>query len=148
MVQKIKHGLETYDVAEACSELANFMEILNNWYIRRTRERFWRGDAQAFDTLYTVLVNICKSAAPLMPFVAEYVYKNLSGEESVHLCNYPDLSAIKADEKLMSDMDFVQDLCSTGKFIREEKNLRKRLPLSSLTLIGATLSEEYQAEDA
>ena len=144
LVQKIKHGLETYDVAEACNELTNFMEILNNWYIRRTRERFWRGDSQAFDTLYTVLVNVCKSAAPLMPFAAEYIYKNLTNEESVHLCDYPDLSAIKADEKLMSDMDFVQDLCSTGKFIREEKNLRNRLPLNGLTLIGAKLSDEYQ----
>ena len=142
--QKVKHGLETYDVAEACNELTNFIEILNNWYIRRTRERFWKGEALAFDTLYTVLVNVCKIGAPLMPFIAEYVYKNLSGQESVHLCDYPDLSAIKADEKLMSDMDFVQDLCSTGKFIREEKNLRNRLPLNGLTLIGAELSAEYQ----
>ena len=144
LVQKIKQGLESYEVAEACSELTEFMEILNNWYIRRTRERFWKGDKQAFDTLYTVLVNIAKSSAPLMPFVCEYVYKNLTNEESVHLCDYPDLSAIETQEKLMSDMDFVQSLCRAGKFIREEKNLRNRLPLNSLTLIGAELSAEYQ----
>lgn len=136
--------LENYDVADACSGLADFMEILNNWYIRRTRDRFWEGDRQAFDTLYTVLLNVCKCAAPLMPFISEYIYKNLTQGESVHLCDYPDLSAIKADEKLMADMDFVQELCSTGKFIREEKNLRNRLPLASLTLIGAKLSPEYQ----
>ncbi|MEE6207187.1 MAG: isoleucine--tRNA ligase [Alphaproteobacteria bacterium] len=144
LAQKVKHGLETYDVSEACVETSNFMEILNNWYIRRTRERFWRGDSQAFDTLYTVLVNVAKITAPLMPFICEYIYKNLTGEESVHLCDYPELSSIQADEKLMKDMDFVQDLCSTGKFIREEKNLRNRLPLSSLTIIGSTLSPEYQ----
>ena len=142
--EKLKHGFETYDIAEVCSETAAFMEILNNWYIRRTRERFWRGDAQAFDTLYTVLVNVAKLTAPVMPFIAEYIYKNLTGGESVHLCDYPTLNAIKSDEKLMSEMDFVQDLCSTGKFIREEKNLRNRLPLASMTVIGASLSSEYQ----
>ena len=140
----VKHGLETYDISEACNELAGFVEILNNWYIRRTRERFWRGDAQAFDTLYTVLVNVSKLAAPLMPFVCEYMYKNLTGGESVHLCDYPILSDINENSALIEEMDFVQDLCSTGKFIREEKNLRNRLPLSSLTVIGAKLSPAYQ----
>ena len=141
----VKTGLETYDVALSCNEIALFMEVLNNWYIRRTRDRFWAGDANAFDTLYTVLLNVCKIIAPLMPFVSEYIYKNLSGEESVHLVDYPSLASINYDAKLVEDMDFVQDLCSTGKFIREEKNLRNRLPLSSLTLIGAELGEDYQA---
>jgi len=141
---KVYHGLSTYDVSEATTEAANFMEILNNWYIRRTRDRFWEGDDQAFDTLYTVLVNLSKILAPLMPFVSEYVYKNLTKGESVHLTDFPHLENIKVDEKLVADMDFVQELCSAGKFIREEKNLRNRLPLASLTLIGATLSEAYQ----
>ncbi len=144
LADKVKHGFETYEIAETCSETTAFMEILNNWYIRRTRDRFWAGDAQAFDTLYTVLVNVAKITAPLMPFISEYIYKNLTGAESVHLCDYPTLSNIKADEKLMSDMDFVQDLCSTGKNIREEKNLRNRLPLAELTIVGAKLSPEYQ----
>ena len=128
----------------ATNEVAAFMEVLNNWYIRRTRDRFWEGDANAFDTLYTVLVNVCKIIAPLMPFVTEYVYKNLTGEESVHLADYPALADIKYNAGLVEEMDFVQDLCSTGKFIREEKNLRNRLPLSSLTVIGAELGKEYQ----
>lgn len=144
LANKAKHGFETYDIAEACNETAAFMEILNNWYIRRTRDRFWAGDAQAFDTLYTVLVNVAKIAAPIMPFICEYIYKNLTGNESVHLCDYPNLDAIKTDEKLMSDMDFVQDLCGAGKNLREEKNLRNRLPLAGLTVIGADLSAEYQ----
>ena len=138
--QIVRQGLETYDVSQATGELASFMEVLNNWYIRRTRDRFWEGDAQAFDTLYTVLVNVAKIAAPLMPFVAEYVFKNLTGEESVHLTDYPLLEAINLDEKLVSEMDFLQDLCSAGKFIREEKNLRNRLPLQSLTVVGDNLS--------
>ena len=144
LADKVKNNFESYDIAEACNETAAFMEILNNWYIRRTRDRFWAGDTQAFDTLYTILVNVAKISAPLMPFISEYIYKNLTGAESVHLCDYPTLANIKVDEKLITDMDFVQDLCSTGKNLREEKNLRNRLPLSSLTIIGATLSPEYQ----
>ena len=140
----VKSGLESYDVAQATNETATFMEILNNWYIRRTRDRFWEGDAQAFDTLYTVLVNVAKIIAPLMPFVSEYVYKTLTGGESVHLTDYPTLSEITEDKDLVEKMDFVQDLCSTGKFIREEKNLRNRLPLRSLTVVGAELSPAYQ----
>ncbi len=140
----VKQGLETYDVSMATNEIAAFMEILNNWYIRRTRDRFWEGDAQAFDTLYTVLVNVAKIAAPLMPFVSEYMFKTLTGEESVHLTDYPQLGNIVYDKKLVDSMDFVQDLCSTAKFIREEKNLRNRLPLSSLTVIGAELDVAYQ----
>ena len=140
----VKQGLDTYDVALSCNEIAKFMEVLNNWYIRRTRDRFWEGDGQAFDTLYTVLVNLCKIMAPLMPFVCEYIFKTLTDEESVHLVDYPQLAEIKSDERLMNEMDFVQDLCSAAKFIREEKNLRNRLPLNSLTVIGAEFEKSYQ----
>ena len=91
----------------------------------------------------TNLVNLCKIAAPLLPFVTEYVYKNLTGEESVHLTDYPALSEIKFDNGLVEDMDFLQDLCSAGKYIREEKNLRNRLPLKSLTVVGRQLSDTY-----
>ena len=140
----VKQGLETYDVSMATNEATSFMEVLNNWYIRRTRERFWEGDAQAFDTLYTVLLNLSKILSPLMPFVTEYIYKTLTLEESVHLSDYPELAEITIDEQLVKEMDFLQELCSAGKFIREEKNLRNRLPLASLTLVGADLSSDYQ----
>ena len=139
-----KHGLETYDVSMATNEATSFMEVLNNWYIRRTRERFWEGDEKAFDTLYTVLLNLSKILAPLMPFVSEYIFKTLTNAESVHLTDYPALDSINIDEKLVQEMDFLQELCSAGKFIREEKNLRNRLPLASLTLVGADLSSAYQ----
>ena len=145
--QIVKQGLDTYDVALSCNEIASFMEILNNWYIRRTRDRFWAGDKQAFDVLYTVLVNLSKIMAPLMPFLCEYVYKNLTNGESVHLTDYPMLENIELDETLVEEMDFLQDLCSAGKFIREEKNLRNRLPLASLTVVGDNLgflNEQYK----
>ncbi len=139
----VQKGLLTYDVALATTEVTNFMEILNNWYIRRTRDRFWKGEPEAFNTLYTILLNLSKILAPLMPFAAEYVYKNLTDGESVHLCDYPTLSEIKVNEQLVREMDFVQELCSAAKAIREEKNLRNRLPLSSLTLVGQTLEPSY-----
>ena len=142
-----KKGMETYDVSLSCQEIASFMEVLNNWYIRRSRDRFWEGNNQAFDVLYTVLVNICKIAAPLLPFITEYVFKNLTGEESVHLADYPLLDKVSIDESLVQHMDFIQDLCSAGKYIREEKNLRNRLPLKSLTVVGQDLNflkQEYQ----
>lgn len=140
----VKTGMETYDISMATNEATAFMEVLNNWYIRRSRDRFWEGDTLAFDTLYTVLVNLSKILAPLMPFVSEYVYKTLTGDESVHLTDFPSLSDMKFDEKLVKEMDFLQELCSAGKFIREEKNLRNRLPLASLTLVGAELEPAYQ----
>ena len=137
---EVKKGLDTYDVAHSCSEIAAFMEVLNNWYIRRTRDRFWTGDNQAFDVLYTVLVNLCKIMAPLMPFTTEYVYQALvDAEASVHLTDYPLLEDVAADDELVRQMDFVQELCSAGKFVREEKNLRNRLPLNKLTVAGSGL---------
>lgn len=144
LAEVVKQGVSTYDVAMATNEVALFMEILNNWYIRRSRDRFWEGDAQAFDVLYTVLVNLSKIIAPLMPFISEHVYKTLTGEESVHLADYPTLEQVKFDAELVEEMDLVQELCSAGKFIREEKNLRNRLPLQSLTVIGRKLTSAYQ----
>ena len=139
----VRTGINSYDVAIACNEIASFIEVLNNWYIRRTRDRFWEGNAEAFDVLYTVLLNLSKITAPLLPFVSEYIFKTLTMEESVHLTDYPDLSAINFDNNLVEDMDFLQDLCSAAKFIREEENLRNRLPLNSLTVVGRELSAAY-----
>lgn len=148
LAQEVKQGIDSYDVAHSCNEITSFMEVLNNWYIRRTRDRFWEGDKQAFDVLYTVLVNLCKIMAPLMPFTTEYVYQALvDAKSSVHLTDYPMLEDIKSDDDLVNEMDFVQDLCSAGKFIREEKNLRNRLPLASLTVAGSNLgflNQQYQ----
>ncbi len=144
LATSVNKDMQAYEVAMACESIAKFIEVLNNWYIRRTRERFWEGDKQAFDTLYTVLINIAKIAAPLLPFISEYIYKELSKEESVHLTDFPTLSDIKEDAKLINDMDMVQDLCSAAKFIREEKSLRNRLPLASLTVVGIELGQKMQ----
>ncbi len=137
----VRREMATYEIARACSEIEDFLEILNNWYIRRSRARFWDGsDLSSFNTLYTVLVNIAKIAAPLMPFMCEFVYKGLTGGESVHLQDVPDLSAIAGNDELIAQMDMVRAISSVAKAIREEHKLRNRLPLRTMTIAGDNAS--------
>lgn len=134
---KITTLMDTYELAAACAECSDFLEILNNWYIRRSRARFWEGkDLSAFNTLYTVLVRCSQIMAPLMPFMTEYVYKSLTGEESVHLTDWVSDWQIADNRELVAKMDKVRAICSTAKAIREEAKLRNRLPLMSMTVAG------------
>lgn len=145
---EVKENMDTYDVGMACQKVSEFVEVLNNWYIRRNRTRFWEGEDKAFDVLYTILVNLCKIASPLLPMQTEYVFKSLTNKESVHLTDYPVLSEIAVNKELEKEMDFLQELCSAGKALREEKSLRNRLPLASLTVVGENLDfigEQYSA---
>ncbi len=137
MVNNVKSNMETYEIARACTEVEDFLEILNNWYIRRSRARFWSGDdLSAFNTLYTVLVNVAKIAAPLMPFISEFVYRGLVQKESVHLADTPNLSSIADNEELIKQMDMTRAISSVAKSIREEHKLRNRLPLKSMIVAG------------
>ena len=137
LVQNMRVSYETYDIGKACADAADFLDILNNWYIRRSRVRCWDGtDSAAFDTLYTVLVTLSKAMAPIMPMLTEYVYRSLTGAESVHLCDYPNVAALQDDEELIASMDLVRAISSTAKAIREEHKLRNRLPLLSMTVAG------------
>src|SRR5699024_7041285 len=113
-------------------EFVRFLDVLNNWYIRRSRERFWDEDQSAFDTLYTVLTTLCRALAPFAPFISEYIYKNLTGGESVHLQSFP--TAAQYDKKIVDDMRRVQMIVSVGKQLREQYKLRNRLPLNQLTV--------------
>lgn len=134
---EVKKNMEEYEIAKACTAVEDFLEILNNWYIRRSRARFWDGeDLSAFNTLYSVLINVAKIAAPLMPFMCEFVYKGLTGEESVHLTDIPDLSKIADNNELICRMDMVRAISSAAKAVREEHKLRNRLPLRSMTVAG------------
>lgn len=141
LVETMTRAMDSYDYALACAEAADFLEILNNWYIRRSRARFWEGtDQQAFDTLYTVLVTLSEILAPLMPFMSEYVYKSLTGGESVHLTDWVNGAELQGDSDLIAMMDKVRAVCSTAKAVREEKKLRNRLPLLSMTIAGAGIT--------
>ena len=135
----VKKSLDEYKPDIAIKEFVRFLDILNNWYIRRGRARFWDEEQCAFDVLYTVLTKVCRVLAPFAPFVSDYIYKNLTGEESVHLTTFPQTDHI--DTNIVDDMRRVQSIVSIGKQLREQYKLRNRLPLNSLTIAGANMPE-------
>jgi isoleucyl-tRNA synthetase len=131
--------LDDYEVANACDSTQRFLDVLSNWYIRRSRERFWAADGTvdeaAFDTLYTVLETVCRVAAPLLPLTTEEVWRGLTGERSVHLTDWPSVDDLPEDGELVAAMDQVRDVCSAGSALRKGAALRNRLPLSTLTVV-------------
>ncbi|AUN43062.1 isoleucine--tRNA ligase [Tsukamurella tyrosinosolvens] len=130
-------ALDTCNIADACEELRLFVDALTNWYVRRSRARFWDGaDAGAFDTLYTVLETTCRLAAPLLPMASEAMWRGLTGGESVHLTDWPAASDLPADPELVAAMDEVRDVCSVASSVRKANKLRVRLPLHTLTVAG------------
>lgn len=141
--------LEALAVADACETTRVFLDVLTNWYIRRSRERFWLADGtdltdpssgaarEPFDTLYTVLETVCRVVAPLLPLTTEEVWRGLTGERSVHLSDWPSRSDLPTDDALVAAMDQVREICSTGSSIRKATGLRTRLPLATLTVAVA-----------
>ena len=136
----VSSALDEYKPDIAVREFTRFLEILNNWYIRRSRERFWGEDQDAFNTLHFVLTNVCKTLAPLAPFISDYIYKNLTGKESVHLEAFPKYKK-NNNIHLMDDMRRVQQIVATGKMLRENYKMRNRLPLQTMTIFGADMNE-------
>jgi isoleucyl-tRNA synthetase len=127
--------LDSYAVADACETTRQFLDVLTNWYIRRSRDRFWGDNADAFDTLYTVLETVCRVIAPLLPLTTEEVWRGLTGERSVHLTDWPLADELPEDDALVAAMDKVREVCSATSALRKARNLRNRLPLASLTVV-------------
>lgn len=139
LIQTTDRALAEYKPDSAIKEFVRFLDILNNWYIRRSRARFWDEEQAAFDTLHIVLTTLTRVMAPFAPFVTEYIYRNLTGGESVHLTDFP--TAMPYDEKIVADMRRVQMVVSAGKQLRENYRLRNRLPLNKLTVAGANMPQ-------
>lgn len=143
LVRDVAVDLEGLDSTSATEKLREFIEALTNWYIRRSRDRFWVGvsedptSREAFDTLYTVLETLTRVAAPLIPLVAERVWQGLTGGRSVHLQDYPDDAPFAAAADMRSAMDAVREISSTANALRKKHSLRVRLPLSTLTVVAA-----------
>ncbi len=151
-VEMIEKSLDKFDTQLAYSAIASFFEILNNWYIRRSRERFWRSEKDddkqiAYDVLYSCLVVMCKSMAPLLPLISESIYLGLTKKESVHLENIDSLDYMIIDEDLVKHMDFVTEICSSGLFIRNNQNIRVRQPIKSVNIVGKNIDFITQFED-
>ena len=139
LTSAVDGALSEYKPDCAIKDFVRFLDVLNNWYIRRGRTRFWDEEQAAFDTLYTVLTVLCRLLAPFAPFVSEYIYRNLTGAESVHLTEFP--TATSFDKQIVDDMRRVQSIVSVGKQLREQYKLRNRLPLNSLTIAGVSMPE-------
>ncbi len=163
-VETIRTSLDSYDTPAACDALTQFFDVLNNWYIRRSKERFWAEEKSedkqaAYYTIYTVLETMCRAAAPLLPLTLDEIYRGLTGE-SVHLSSFPELpKAILGEssldrprigladsgddeQELVAQMDWVQDVCNAALAIRNKINIRVRQPLKSAMII--TKKTAYQ----
>jgi isoleucyl-tRNA synthetase len=134
-VEAITDQMDNYAIADACDSTRAFLDVLTNWYIRRSRDRFWGDNADAFDTLYTVLEVVCRVTAPLLPLTTEEVWRGLTGERSVHLTDWPLVDELPADDELVAAMDLVRDVCSATSALRKAGNRRNRLPLSTLNVV-------------
>ncbi len=134
-VEAMTHQLDNYEVAAACDSTRSFLDVLTNWYIRRSRDRFWGDNTEAFDTLHTVLDVVCRVTAPLLPLTTEEIWRGLTGGRSVHLADWPSADDLPADDALVAAMDAVRDVCSSTSALRKAAGLRNRLPLASLTVV-------------
>ena len=153
LVKTVDEGLAAYNVTESARAIAAFVDELSNWYVRRSRERFWGkgmqgGKLAAFETLYTVLKTLCGLLAPFTPFMAETMYQNLRQEgepDSVHLTDFPACDATKINPALEADMETVIEIVQLGRGCRSEANLKVRQPLAAAYVKGAQLSAEMAA---
>jgi isoleucyl-tRNA synthetase len=141
-IDRIKTALQAFDTQAAYQEVGNFFEALNNWYIRRSRERFWKSQASkdkedAYNTLFTCLVSMVKASSCLVPLISEEIYLGLlnnCGKESVHLEDFPVLDEVKIDSELLGNMSKVRSICNAALFIRNKINIKIKQPLKTLTI--------------
>ncbi len=156
MVKAMDENLGSYAIPEAARALQEFVDDLSNWYVRRSRERFWGKDMpqdkiNAYMTLYTALVTVSKAAAPMIPFMAESIYQNLvrnldkTAPESVHLCDYPAADESRIDAQLETDMDLVLKIVMLGRAARNGSSRKNRQPLAQMFVkADEELSEFYK----
>jgi len=132
---------EDYDLSGACGAISEFLETLTNWYIRRSRDRFWSGDQEAIDTLHTALVTLCQVSAPLLPLISDHIFQGLNrSPSSVHLTDWPSGAGLVRDEDLGRGMNAIRDACSTLLSVRKSAGLRVRLPLAQ-AIVASPLAD-------
>ncbi len=149
LTKEVSTGFDEYKLNNATKPIVKFMDNLTNWYIRRSRKRFWKSEndgdkLEAYETLYTTLVELTKIIAPFMPFISEHMYKELTGNKSVHLEDFPKYDSSLIDEKLNSDTDMVQKVITLGLAWRANQKIRVRQPLKSITITDTL--DDYNIE--
>jgi isoleucyl-tRNA synthetase len=147
LVRDVTAQMDVYDLFAACGSVRVFLDVLTNWYVRRSRDRFWAGEQAAIDTLHTVLTVLCRVAAPLLPLTTEAVYRQLTGERSVHLADWPEASTLPADDELVATMDLARDVCSATLRVRKAHQRRVRLPLAEPHHRGARCRSARRVHD-
>ena len=155
-IRNVDSDLENYKIPEAARALEAFVDDMSNWYVRRSRERFWakgmeQDKVNAYMTLYTALVEFCKAAAPMIPFMTEDIYQNLvrsidkEAPESIHLCDYPEVKTEWIDETLEEDMAHLLEIVVMGRACRNAAGLKNRQPLARMLVKSSwQLSDFYQ----
>ena len=157
MIRDVDDCLGNYKIPEAARALQDFVDDMSNWYVRRSRERFWaKGMEQdkinAYMTLYTALVNTCKAAAPMIPFMTEDIYRNIvckvdpSAPESIHLCDFPTVDEAQIDKDLEQKMDEVLKVVVMGRACRNTANIKNRQPIGNMFVKAPKELPEYFAE--
>lgn len=142
LVKECTQSYDTFDLTKVVRKVTDFVsEDLSNWYIRRTRRRFWASELDdnkkaVYNTTYEVLEGLCKLIAPIVPFVSEEIYTNLTGKESVHLQDFPVYDETKINEKIEEKMDLVRNIISLGRNAREEAKIKVRQPINEIILDG------------
>ena len=142
LVKECTQSYDTFDLTKVVRKVTDFVsEDLSNWYIRRTRRRFWASELDdnkkaVYNTTYEVLEGLCKLIAPIVPFVSEEIYTNLTGKESVHLQDFPVYDENKINEKIEEKMDLVRNIISLGRNAREEAKIKVRQPINEIILDG------------
>ena len=154
LIKDIEEKLDRYDITSAALEIEEFTDELSNWYVRRNRERYWGTELtedkiNAYNTLYYVLVNLSKVAAPFVPFITEEIYQNLvanldsSAPESIHLCTWPEVDEAAIDSKLEEEMGLAYTIVKLGRSARNAVNIKNRQPLSKMLISAKELPEYY-----
>ncbi len=144
LVNTVTDAFESFELSDATSAIEEFLDELTNWYIRRSRDRFWsrRGETlggdedkqYAYNTLHTVLTVLTQISAPLLPMLSEEIYRDLTKERSVHMTNWPERKLLRTDDDLVSKMDAVREICSAAHSIRKALGIRARQPLPKVTV--------------
>ena len=148
LIEKTTKAFDTYQIQDATQAVVSFIDDLNNWYIRRSRRRFWRSEndsdkKDAYNTLYRVLITFCKVAAPMIPFVTETIYQNLRTDDmpiSVHLCDYPEYNEEERDRVKEEEMRVVMKAVEMGRSLRASSNLKIRQPLKEFIVVSRNSS--------